>query len=244
MARLQQMPRTRRRRVAMSFGWIIAVIGAALISAALISAARRNVSWLHPITLVALVLLVFGILLGWWGGRGYRRAAEADHEALSRTGSWDFMPAGAHLQGDRIGLRTMTVWTWLIPIAGVLMLMMGGLIAAVSEGDQEMLIGGLGVLALGVLMFVVWALVRGTVYWLDADGISRRHFPYTRVRWEDIERLDQHKTVVMLITDRRVQSLGRRWKVFKIATGALEISQWDLVQLIQSVRRQVFVDSE
>lgn len=222
----------------MSFGWIIAVIGAAMITAAM-----RDGLWFHPIMLAAVLVLTFGILLARWGGRGYRPAAQADHEALSSTGSWDFMPAGSHLQGDRIGLRTMTVWTWLIPIAGVLMLMMGLLIAVASEGDQEMLIGGLGVFGLGVLMFVVWALVRGTVYWLDADGISRAHMPYTRVEWEDIEGLEQHKTVVRLLTDGRVQSLGRRWKVFKIATGALEISQHDLVQLIQAVHRQASAGS-
>lgn len=222
----------------MSFGWIIAVIGAAMIPAA-----TRNGAFLHPVMLAAVLVLALGILLGWWGGRGYRRAAEADHTALSRTGSWDSMPAGAYLQGERVGLRTMTVWTWLIPIAGVLMLMMGGLIAGASRGDQEMLIVGFGVLGLGVLMFVIWALVRGTVYWLDADGISRRHFPYTRVRWEDIERLDQHSSVVILRTDRRVQSLGRRWNAFKIATGALEISQWDMVQLIQSVHSQTTAGS-
>lgn len=238
MARLHQMPRTQRRRVAMSFGWIIAVIGAAMLTAT-----ARNGAFLDPLMLAAVLVLAFGILLARWGGRGYRGAQEADHETLSRTGSWDFMPAGAYLHGDRIGLRTMTVWTWLVPIAGVLMLLMGALIAGVSEGDQAMLIRGLGIVALGVLMFVVWALVRGTVYWLDADGISRPRFPYTRVRWEDIERLDQHKTVVILRTAGRVQSLGRRWNAFKIATGALEITAWDLVQLIQSVRRQVVAGS-
>lgn len=216
----------------MSFGWIIAVIGAAMLPAA-----ARNASLLHPIALAAVVVLTVGILLTWWGGRGFRQAAAADHAVLSRNESWDYMPDGAYLQGERVGLRTMTVWTWLIPIAGVLMLMMGGLIAGVSAGDREMLIGGLGVVALGVMMFVIWALVRGTVYWLDADGISRPRFPYTRVRWEDIEQIDQHKTVVILRTERRVESLGRRWDAFKIAAGALEISQRDLVTLIQSVRQ-------
>lgn len=82
-------------------------------------------------------------------------AAAADHAVLSRNESWDYMPDGAYLQGERVGLTTMTVWTWLIPIAGVLMLMMGGLIAGVSAGDREMLIGGLGVVALGVMMFAI-----------------------------------------------------------------------------------------
>lgn len=57
------------------------------------------------------------------------------------------------------------------------------------------------------------------------------------MRWEDIEQIDQHKTVVILRTERRVESLGRRWDAFKIAVGALEISQRDLVTLIQSVRQ-------
>ncbi len=234
MARMQQLPRTRRRRAAISFGWIIAVIGAAMLPAAV-----RNGPVLHPITLASVGVLAFGILLAWWGHRGYGRAAQADHTALSQTGSWDSLPPGAELRGERIGLRTMTVWTWLIPIAGVAMVLMGALIAGVSEGDRAMLIGGLGILALGVMMFLVWAVIRGTVYWLDADGIRRAHFPYTRLQWEGIERIDQHKTQVILRTDHRVRSLGRRWESFKIATGALEISQWDLVELIESVRRQV-----
>ncbi|MGB3763521.1 MAG: hypothetical protein WA966_09875 [Ornithinimicrobium sp.] len=234
MARMQQLPRTRRRRAAVSFGWIIAVIGAAMLPAAV-----RNVPLLHPIILASVGVLGFGILLAWWGHRGYRRAAQADHIALSQTGSWDSLPPGAELRGERIGLRTMTVWTWLIPVAGVVMLLLGALIAGVSEGDTAMLIGGLGIGALGIMMWLVWAVIRGTVYWLDADGISRAHFPHTRVQWADIERIDQHKTQVILRTDHRVRSLGRRWASFTIATGAMEISPWDLVELIASVHRRL-----
>lgn len=234
MAELKAMPKTRRRRIVMSFGWLITMLGVVFITAAV-----KDGLFLHPITIVAVRMSGSGLLMSRWASTTYGRAAEADHESLVSSGGADFMPAGASLQGERIGLRTMIVWTRLIFFFGVVMLLMGGLIAAVSDGETEMLIGGLGVVALGVMMFAIWGLVRGTIYWLDADGISRPRFPSSSVRWDDIEALDELQTSVILRTDRRVHARDKRRKNFTIATGALEISQPDLVQLIQSVRRHV-----
>lgn len=229
MARLQQLPRVRRRRLATSFGVTIATVGSVFVVASL-----RNEA-LHPSTLVAGLVLGFGVVLLWWGRRGYAEAAAADHAELAQTGQWDSLPAGSYQQGDRIGLRALALWTWLLPTFGVLMLLVGALIAGVSEGEQEMLIGGLGVLTLGVLMFVVLFLVAGTVYWLDAQGVHRFRFPSGGVDWVDIDRIDQHKQVVILRTDGRARGLGRG-KTFRISAGALEIDQTDLVRLMDTLR--------
>ncbi|WP_109472833.1 hypothetical protein [Ornithinimicrobium cavernae] len=227
MARLDNMPRTRRRRAAGSIGAGIALIGGTLA----VTAVRAGAG-IHPVMVVGLVIMAAGVALLVWGTRGHATAEEADRRTLVREGRWDGLPAGTFEEDGRIGLRSQKLWTRIVlPVLGVLMLLLGGVIALASEGDTEMLLGGCGVMALGLLMFSVVYATAGTVYWLDPDGVSRERWPRRRAAWSEIADVTVHRNRVLLgLQDSR--------RAFVISAGVLEISTPALVQLLTTLRAQ------
>lgn len=231
MARMDQLPRARRRRVASGFGIMVALVGGALLTAG----ARNELNWV--VIVIAVGITASGIALIRWGNRGYVAAVQADQGKLAQAGQWDGLPAGAHQKGDRIGLRTLTVVTWMFAILGVIMLLLGGLLALGSEGEQDMLIGGLVVVALGLVMFAAFVMLAGTTYWMDAEGVHRTRWPSGGVDWVDVRRIDEQKQVVILRTEGQARrAFGRKSQTFQISAGALEIHQQELVHLLNMLR--------
>lgn len=231
MARMDQMPRARRRRVASGFGIMVALIGGAFLTAG----ARNDLNWV--VILIAVGITASGIALIRWGNGGYAAAVQADQGKLAQAGQWDGLPAGAHQKGDRIGLRTLTIVTWMFATLGVIFLLLGALLALGSEGEQDMLIGGVGVMFLGLVMFAALTMLAGTAYWLDAQGVHRTRWPSGEVDWVDVKAIDEHQQVVILRTEGQARrAFGRKSKTFQISAGALEIHQQELVRLLSTLR--------
>ncbi|HIZ36106.1 MAG TPA: hypothetical protein H9815_10035 [Candidatus Ruania gallistercoris] len=229
MPRLGQLPRTRRRRAAITLGLFLVTIGGALVAA--VSTLEALV---HPVFGVGLVVLLLGVAVHTWGRRGILAATRADTAGLAGTDFSDGLPAGAFFDDGRIGVRSQGLWTKvLLPVLGSLMLLLGALIALAAGADTEMLLGGCGVMLLGLMMF--WVLYRtgGTVLWIDRHGLTRAR-PPAQVRWQDLTGSYLHRNALHLRTRSRHGLLRRRTVV--VPVGVLEIGTGNLITLIGQVR--------
>lgn len=248
MARAQDLPALRRRRLATGAGTWLALVGIGILAAALTGrAGAADQRWVGVIA--GAVVLVVGLLIAGWGrGGSGRRPVHVDTAELTVPLPVGMLsrvavplPYGAYFDGERIGLRTANVWVGIVGVVALLATAIGSGLAWASRGSLATAAPGLVCCLLGALLVGLAYLVGGTVLWMDGVGVYRDRLPSTRVQWLDVERITADDGGIFLHAAGKVSTALRHRPIdrFGIAPMTLEASAPDVLRLVQHLRAVV-----
>ncbi len=229
MPTMSRMPRTRRRRTAIQLGPVLVAAGTTAATSAVIARAG-------PITAAGVGLVLLGVLLSGWGGRGLAAATAHDRARLAASGRADDLPPGARYDDQGlIALSTSRRMSGMVLAASVTCTLLGSAMAWAVPDEPAARVASLGVLVLAALLAILWGWVRGIQLWLLPEGVVRERWPWTRVAWGDVTEVtleDRGATVTIRAPGRVQSALKADGDRMRIAANSLEISAADLRLLV------------